>query len=272
MKTNEINIRDPFVLPFEGKYYMYGTRGWNCTGFDAYVSEDLENWEKIPSVFEKPEDFWATENYWAPEVHYYNGKFYMFASFKDPAYTRATQILVADRPEGPFTVHSKRITPDDWECLDGTLYVEDGVPYMVFCHEWVQVRNGEVRAVELEKDLSRAKGEPFLLWTGKDAPWVTCYDGKEGDYVTDGPFFFRGRDGRLCFLWSSFGEEGYATGIAYSDDNTIRGKWLQKEETVFKKDGGHAMIFETFDGKRMISLHSPNSALDERPVFLPFVF
>ena len=30
MKTNEINIRDPFVLVHEGKYYLYGTRGETC--------------------------------------------------------------------------------------------------------------------------------------------------------------------------------------------------------------------------------------------------
>ena len=272
MKTNEIHVRDPFVVPFEGKYYLYGTRGWNCTGFDAYVSEDLENWEMIPSVFEKPADFWATENYWAPEVHYYDGRFYMFATFKAPDRARATQILVSDRPEGPFTVHSCPITPSDWECLDGTLYVEDGVPYMVFCHEWVQIHNGEVWAVELEKDLTAPKGEPFLLWNAKEAPWATSYKNNGTDYVTDGPFFFRGEDGKLCFLWSGFCGEDYATGIVYSDNGTLRGRWLHSDEAVFRKDGGHAMVFETFGGEKLITLHSPNTAPDERPVFLPFTF
>ena len=47
MKTKEIHIRDPFVLPWEGKYYLYGTRGATCwgkaDGFDVYSSADLEN-------------------------------------------------------------------------------------------------------------------------------------------------------------------------------------------------------------------------------------
>ena len=34
MKTNEINIRDPFVLTHNGKYYMYGTRGSECWAED----------------------------------------------------------------------------------------------------------------------------------------------------------------------------------------------------------------------------------------------
>ncbi len=44
MKTNEVNIRDPFVLLHGGKYYLYGTRSATCwgsaEGFDCYVSED----------------------------------------------------------------------------------------------------------------------------------------------------------------------------------------------------------------------------------------
>jgi len=42
MKLNEINIRDPFILPYGGKYYMYGSRGFEAIGFDVYISEDLD--------------------------------------------------------------------------------------------------------------------------------------------------------------------------------------------------------------------------------------
>lgn len=272
MKTLDINIRDPFVLPFEGKYYMYGSRVGKQFGFDVYISEDLENWQKTESVFEVFDGFWATTDCWAPEVHIYNGRFYMFASFKGPNRRRATQILVSDKPDGKFTVHSEPITPADWECLDGTLYIEDDTPYMIFCHEWVQIQNGEVWAVELEKNLSKAKGEPFCLWNAKEAPWTVHITSNTKNFVTDGPFFFYDKDKKLCALWSSFGDEGYATGIVYPDNGKIKGRWLHKPEMVFRKDGGHAMIFNTFDGRRMISLHTPNSDFDERPHFLPFDF
>ena len=35
-------------------------------------------------------------------------------------------------------------------------------------------------------------------------------------------------------------------------------------------DGGHAMIFENLEGKRMISLHSPNNADNERAKFFEY--
>ncbi|MDO4468075.1 MAG: hypothetical protein Q4C49_13925 [Bacillota bacterium] len=42
MKTNDIVMRDPFVLPYEGKYYLFGTRSFTCwenhaTGVDVYL-------------------------------------------------------------------------------------------------------------------------------------------------------------------------------------------------------------------------------------------
>ena len=85
MKTSEIHVRDPFVLPYDGKYYLYGTRGPTCwgeaDGFDCYISEDLENWTGPTEVFHKPEGFWADLNCWAPEVHKYHDQYYMFATF-----------------------------------------------------------------------------------------------------------------------------------------------------------------------------------------------
>ena len=44
MKLSEIHIRDPFILPFEGKYYLFETPGkyaWKgAGGFWCYLSDD----------------------------------------------------------------------------------------------------------------------------------------------------------------------------------------------------------------------------------------
>ena len=45
------------------------------------------------------------------------------------------------------------------------------------------------------------------------------------------------------------GEEGYTEAIAVSDNGDIDGNWVQRDELLFKKDGGHGMIFKTFDDK-----------------------
>lgn len=279
MKNKNINIRDPFVLVHEGKYYMYGTRAETCwgeaTGFDCYVGTNLEDWEGPFVVFHKPEGFWADKNCWAPEVHAYKGAFYMFATFKGEGIFGGTQILKADNPLGPFTEHSDRqITPRDWECIDGTFYVSpEGKPYMVFVHEWVQISDGTICAVELTEDLRSAKGEPVTLFAASEAAaWVMAHTnanrpGKH--YVTDGPFLYRTEGGRLILLWSSFGKEGYTEAMAYSDNGDITGRWTQESRLLFSRDGGHGMLFQGLDGVLYLALHSPNKKLEERPVFYP---
>ncbi len=273
MKREEINIRDPFVLVHEGKYYLYGTRGAECwgegTGLDVYVGTDLEEFVGPFVCFTPPAGFWADRNFWAPEVYAYEGRFYMFVSFKAEGKCRGTQILRSDSPLGPFLPHSDGpVTPREWECLDGTLYLEaaDGNrPYMIFAHEWVQVKDGEVCAVELSPDLKKAVGEPKLLFRASEAPWVKTI--RDGAYVTDGPFVYRNEEGKIAMLWSSFGAEGYTLALAHSKSNTVEGPWVQDPEPLFTKNGGHGMLFKTFEGKLTVSLHYPNVNLEEKPVF-----
>lgn len=273
MKLSDINIRDPFILPYNEKYYLYGTRAINTwerrplstLGFDVYVSDDMENWSEPKEIFSYFEGFWGDAQYWAPEVHLYNGKFYLFASFIGEGHYRGTAILECDTPDGKFKEHSdKAVTPKDWQCLDGTLYVENGKPYIVFCHEWVQVKNGEVCALELSGDLKRAVGEPVCLWTAADASWKHDYDGN-GSYITDGPFLLKKGD-KLISIWSSFYKGEYCEAVSRSDNGLISGKWSVDDKLIFEKNGGHGMIFTDFDGTAYFVFHSPNETPLERPV------
>lgn len=272
MKNTDINIRDPFVLYEDGKYYMYGSRGeetWGiCTGLDVYVSDDLENWSEPAEVFTKPENFWSDRNFWAPEVHKYEGAYYMFVSFFAKDKMRGTQILKADSPMGPFKVHSAGpVTPSDWMCLDGTLYIEKGVPYMVFCHEWTQVKDGEMCVIELSKDLTKAVGEPKVLFKASSLPNVVAVNNGAG-YVTDGPFMYTTKSGRLLMIWSSFTADGYCEAISYSDNGSILGNWAHEEKLLFSKNGGHGMLFYDKDGNLKFPYHQPNGPqFAERPHF-----
>jgi len=279
LKNADINIRDPYVLPIpeEQTYYLYGTTGsetWtdSATGFDYYTGTDLENWEGPFPAFRPSDDFWSDRNFWAPEVQPYRDRYYMFATFKAEGISRGTQILVADSPRGPFQPLSERpVTPDDWECLDGTLYVDtDDHPWMVFCHEWVQVGDGEICAIRLSGDLTTAISEPQILFRASEAPWAEELNSKGRiGYVTDGPSMHRLPNGNLIMLWSSFSTGGYTVGIATSESNDIQGPWHQLPEPLYAGDGGHCMVFRSFDDQLFLALHRPNSTPDERPHFIP---
>ena len=281
LTIKDIQIRDPFIVPREeeGKYYMYGSTDANIwgkgTGFDAYVSTDLSNWEGPFPVFRPDENFFADNNFWAPEVYAYKDKCYMFATFRRRDNDLlGTAILVSDQLLGPFTLHSDGpVTPKEWSSLDGSLHVdEQGIPWMIFCHEWQQVGDGEVCAVQLSEDLYSTLGEPILLFTASEAAWTTPYISPRYpdtiNYVTDGPYVFRTDKGQLRMLWASFIDNTYALGVAESVTGEIKGPWIQANEAVYRNDGGHGMVFRTFEGKLLLALHTPNNTPDERPVFL----
>ncbi len=287
LRANDIQIRDPFVLPVaaERVYYLYGTTDKNpwpghpAEGFNTYRSRDLIHWEGPFPAFRPAPDFWSQSEFWAPEVHVWRGRYYMFASFKSPTVHRGTQILVADHPLGPFQPHSHGpVTPADCECLDGTLYLApDGQPWMIFSRDWPQVTVGRYSAVPLREDFSAAAGPAIEVFPVNAAPWVKIppwqaerdKQGLPPCYVADGAWPFRLRDGKLALLFSSWNDAGYATGLARSPSGDLRGPWEFDALPFFGADGGHAMIFSGFDGKKYLTLHQPNSPAPEHPRFFP---
>lgn len=282
VKLSDVRLRDCCIWPDTNSqtYYLVsstGRRGPNGrVAVIAYTSKDLDLWEGPHVVFEVPEDFWAQRGIWAPELHNYRGKFYLFLTFDTddkfpeqwrdwlPRVKRGSQVLVGDSPLGPFKPFENRSTlPVDMMTLDGTLWVEDNVPYMVFCHEWVQIKDGTVEMIQLKDDLSATVGEPKRLFHGSDAPWSKKSE-QYGCHVTDAPWLYRTKTGKLLMLWSSGGPHGYAVGIAVSKSGKLAGPWEQQPEPLFEDDGGHPMLFHHFDGQLMMMLHQPNKPPRER--------
>jgi hypothetical protein len=275
----EIQMRDPFVLREPDAYYLIGTTDpdiWQGpgVGFDAYRSvspDDLAAWEGPFPAFRPPAGFWSSTNFWAPEVHRVDGSYYMFATFLPNRGRRGTAVLRAGAPAGPYVPWSDGpVTPPDWECLDGTLHMaDDGTPWLVFCHEWLQAGDGRVCAVPLAADLRGAAGEPVVLFGASQAPWSAQLRGEpEGSYVTDGPFLFRDGAGGLSMLWSSYAADGrYCIGQARSGGGVL-GPWHQAERPIYAEDAGHGMLFAGPAGRTWLAIHSPNTSPDERPIFV----
>ncbi len=270
MKLTDINIRDPFILKEDNTYYLYGTRaknfGQKVGGFDVYTSKDLENWSEPHECFNSRRTKYNKWVSWAPEVHKYKDAFYMFATFTRANGLRGVFVLRADNPLGPFVPHSpKAVTPKDWECLDGTLYInKKGEPYLVFCHEHTQIIDGTVCYIKLSDDLKECVGEPTYMFSGSSPYWA---DKKpEGEhYITDGPFMHRTANGELLLIWSTFINHQYAQCVAKSDNGEIDGNFVHLEPLI-TNDGGHGMIFKTED-KIYLTFHTPNQTLYERPTF-----
>ena len=266
MKCSEINIRDPFILNENGKYYLYGTRaahfGRKTGGFDVYVSDDTKDWKGPFECFNSEDNGLNTDVNWAPEVHKYNNSFYMLATFTKPNNLRGTFILKSESPVGPFKPHSNgAVTPYEWESLDGTLYVENDKPFIVFCHEHTQIIDGTVCYAELSDDLTHRISEPVTLFSGSSPYWADRKpDGEH--YITDGPFMYKTKDNELLMIWSTFIGNNYIEALVRFRDGKINNSF-EHLKPIITSDGGHGMIFKA-NNKLYLTFHSPNQTDYER--------
>lgn len=280
--TDSIILSDPFILADTASqtYYMTGTGGL------MWTSKDLRTWDGPRWVLELDTASWMgpRPQIWAAEIHQYNGKYYFFSTFTNNNITidstsygrvprRATHILVADKPDGPYRMQGDNVILSAHEAtLDGTLWVDtDNHPYMVYCHEWIQTGDGTMEKIRLKDDLSGSIYNSFLMFRASDAPWSTDSnvnpqtvaptrhqrpDGTWPNVVTDGPWVFRTQTGRLGLIWTSWRDSIYTTGVAYSRTGTLDGPWEHEQEPLLPPNYGHGMMFHDWKGRLLMSVHS----------------
>ena len=270
---DSIVLSDPFILTDAKKklYYMTGTGGL------LWKSKDLKLWDGPFTVTKTDPSSWMGQNpmIWAAEIHHYKDKYYYFATFTNRSVKidtvgeniierRACHVLVSDKPDGPYVpMKDTTYLPAHMPTLDGTLWVDtNGKPYMVYCYEWLQNLNGTIEKIELKPDLSGTIGESKLLFRASEAPWSREKDknGKDRpNKVTDGPYLFKTGTGRLGMIWTSWIYDVYTQGVAYSQSGTLDGPWIQEKDPITPLNYGHGMLFNTLDGKLLMSIHSHKS-------------
>jgi len=273
---DEMSMSDPYIFADKATktYYLTGSGG--C----IYKSKDLKNWMGPYGAYDVTGTWMEGINFVAAaEIHQVNGKYYYAASFGDRkelvdvvprrynVYRHQTMILESDKVDGPYKLKNPDpnydYLPHSWDIIDGSIWFENGTPYFVFVHEWMQTFDGTMEYVKLSPDLSKTISEPVMLFRGSEAPWALemvgngemTYGLKLPGWVTDGPEVFRTKTGKLGMLWSSWGAHRYVQGVAYSESGTIDGPWIQEKQGFKDDNSGHGMLFTTFEGKRLLSIH-----------------
>ena len=267
---DSIRLSDPCILADDETrtYYMTGTGGL------LWKSKDLDRWDGPYIVAETDPDSWMGHKpqIWAAELHKYKGKYYYFATIPNDSILignyrgndiprRACHVLESDRPEGPYRpMKDKVYLPANVPTLDGTLWEDtDGKPYMIYCGEWLQNWNGTIEKIALKTDLSGTTGKSEVLFRASDSPWSRETGTDKPNRVTDGPWLFRTGTGRLGMLWTSWIEDVYTQGVAYSESGTLEGPWIQETEPITPPNYGHGMLFKDFNGRWLMSVQSHNN-------------
>ncbi len=272
-KLEDIHVRDPYVIKVGEWYYLTGTLSHENIsdgyGVPLYKSKDLTKWSGPCLVVEKDNGFADFSCFWAPEIHSVGDEFWLLVTLEPKGGKRGTYLFISRDIEKGY-VFKGRVTPENMFSLDGTLYEENGEKYIVYCYEWVEARDGHVRAIKLKDDYSIDITSDTLLFK---ASANVFYPRSGINKITDGPFLYKD-DGKLKMLWSTVGgERGYML-LSATSKGGLFDEWVQ-DTLIYDLDGGHGMVFETMEGERKILIHAPNGRNPkkfqfEHPVILDF--
>lgn len=183
----EYGAGDPYILRHDGRYYLYVSSKGYYVGIRVWSSSDLVNWS-----YEGPcTDDDVSIGAYAPEVHYWNGTFYLYTSPSGYGH----YIYTSDAPTGPFL----RQTENVGLTIDGSAFVDEGgVPY--FLHAGAQ----GIQVQQMDSLLA-PRSESMTLPATNMGHW------------TEGPMLFRkGRYYFLIYTGNHVFSEGYRVNYSWS--------------------------------------------------------
>ena len=217
---------DPYILRYNGKYYLYvSTNDWWCS-YRCWESLDLIHYTYLGQYNLLDKNGNPTENDtnskdghdlecpWAPEVHYWNGKFYMYTS------PHASGHIVLESTTGLPYGDYKVVIEEFATNIDGTVFIDDNED------KWF------IRTHRQTTDFTGTKSTvPYLYIQkldsmtalNKSRPDTTQWDkgnlsqiGITGDHL-EGPFMFK-RNGIYYMISAGegVGHPGYRLNYAYN--------------------------------------------------------
>ena len=231
---------DPSIVRVGEDYYMVNSSFLFFPCIPISHSRDLIHWEVIGHAITNPD--WARlkgleggRGYWAPDISYYEGKYYITATYRlneGGMPQRLQMVTSSDKPEGPYC---EPVFLDE-DGIDPSIFTDlDGRRYMLL--------NRGARIFEISKDGREILSEPKLLWYG------------ENKKASEGPHMLY-KDG-YYYLFMAEGGTGMGHRITVARSKTLMGvyescpynpilrQWDEKKQL---QCCGHGMPVETSQG------------------------
>ena len=141
-------IGDPYILKYNGTYYLYASTQDSRWGFRIWESKDLVNWtwkaDSNPQTagggLREDDSISAFQGAYAPEVYYRGGKFWLLTS-RDQ---RNQRVYVSDTPWGPFTYKYQYPFPGVGNEIDGHIFIDDNGTKYFFSATGSKIRRATV--------------------------------------------------------------------------------------------------------------------------------
>lgn len=271
---------DPWSIHRDGFYYFTHTTGRNITLYKTRDLADLAKAEKRV-VWTPPPDTAYSKQLWAPELHFLQGKWYVYFA-ADDGQNRNHRMYVLENAspdplQGEWTFKGKLTTPGDKWSIDGSVFSHRGRLYFIWSG-WPGDENGTQNIYICRlKNPWTAEGPRALISTPTHA-WERVGDiarpgpdDKPHVAVNEGPQALV-RNGRVFIVYSASGcwTDAYALGMIHAPGraNLLNpASWTKHPTPVFAAPNaggtfaaGHHSFFTSPDGKQDWILYHANPA------------
>jgi len=231
---------DPSVIRVNEDYYKVNSTFQYFPAIVISHSRDLVHWHIIGHAITENDflDLSKTldsRGIWAPDISYYNGKFYIFATLRfngesqSEAPLRCQLVVTSEKPEGPYS--KPVILPVD--NIDPSHFIDDdGKHYMIIAPG--------ITIVPLNDDCTKVTGKAVQVWQGT------------GERCSEGPHILK-KNGWYYAIVAE-GGTGYGHGINVGRSRNLFGPYesspynpvmRQKDPNAQIQRCGHGCIVQT---------------------------
>lgn len=235
--SNITGIGDPFVLSYDGLYYMYCTSETSLRrGFHVWTSKDMVNWEKQGlALSNETPGILGIDRFWAPEVILYKGKFYMNYSAGDNDGVLKLCLAVSDHPLGPFKNYKSPWYVHNLSHIDATIFIDGDKAFTYFVRDCsTNIVNGrstsQIFVAQLSDDLKKFVTEPKAVLT-PDQLWEDINGTR---LWNEGPSVLKHK-GKYYMTYSANGFNTHEYCVAYATADNPFGPWRKASENPILK-------------------------------------
>lgn len=240
---------DPWVYRhIDGYYYFTGSvPGYQTIEVRrAKKLDDLENAETM-IVWKAHKDDLMSELIWAPEIHYIDGKWYIYFAASDDAIVRDARhhhrmFVIECTDESPMTTDwqekGQMLTAQESFSLDATVFELDSQLYYIWAQLTPTVSGNSNLYISKMKNPWTLEG-PELLLSIPEYSWE-----KIGYSVNEGPAVVVHQKRVIITYSASATDENYVMGLLWADksDNLLDGySWHKFTEPIFRSSEKHQL-------------------------------
>ena len=235
---------DPWVIKNGTTYYYLYTKGYSVyLSSTQKLSELAKNGKFL---------FSAGVSVWAPELHYINGRWYIYyASPRSGQSDRRMFVRSSDNIMGPYEYEGQITDPSDKWAIDGTVLQWNGELYFIWSG-WEGDTNVRQNLYIAHMSSPTTIDSERVMISTPDYDW----EKKGSPYVNEGPEVLI-KNNQLYIIYSASGSwtTYYCLGMLTFTGGNIMDKnsWVKSTQPVFKSANGvygpgHASFVKSPDG------------------------